>query len=170
MEPIRYRPSDALRWLEDGASASRERAKSNFRKLADLDPGTVVDKVGQGFKKATSAVIDFGKGAMADQAARKAALVEYVLLDDRIDIVEGTTIRSIPYRDVVEFREKGDRITVILRKGTYTIKPLGTLVAGRVKAVIGWERNGLDAPYRLLAEEWAARCGLDLGEETPNPG
>jgi hypothetical protein len=35
-------------------------------------------------------------------------------------------------------------------------------VAGPLKVPIGWERNGLEAPYLLIVEEIAARAGVEV--------
>src|SRR4051794_8913856 len=95
MEPIRYKPGEAIRWLETGAEANRKSAKQKGKDV--FAPGSTAGaKVGQGF----GALIDLGKGTWADILHKQAEASEYVLQDDRFDVVSGSSIKTIPYAEV----------------------------------------------------------------------
>lgn len=113
-------------------------------------------------KNAASAVFNMGRSAYAEMAHLRANASEFVLLEDRLDIVSGTSIKAIPYSSVKKITLKGDKAQLILEKGTYVIKPFAYVVAGPLKVPIGWERNGLETPYLLIIEELAARCQKEV--------
>lgn len=113
-------------------------------------------------KNAASAVFNMGRSAYAEMAHLRANASEFVLLEDRLDIVSGTSIKAIPYSSVKKITLKGDKAQLILEKGTYVIKPFAYVVAGPMKVPIGWERNGLETPYLLIIEELAARCQKEV--------
>lgn len=113
-------------------------------------------------KNAASAVFNLGRSAYAEMAHLRANASEFVLLEDRMDIVAGTSIKAIPYTSVKKITLKGDKASLILDKGTFVIKPFAYVVAGPLKVPIGWERNGLETPYLLIIEELAARCNKEV--------
>jgi hypothetical protein len=113
-------------------------------------------------KNAASAVFNMGRSAYAEMAHLRANASEFVLLEDRLDIVSGSSIKAIPYSSVKKITLKGDKAQLILEKGTYVIKPFAYVVAGPLKVPIGWERNGLETPYLLIIEELAARCQKEV--------
>lgn len=164
VETVRYRPGEALRWLHTGAENIRkvanERGKSVVRQS-----GIDQKKLGENLKTAAGALVDLGKSAYADVLHRQADATEYVLLDDRLDVVRGNKIDTIPYDQIQAIRMEGDRVTLVLTKGKLTIKPFAHLVAGRVRVPIGWSRNGMEVPYELLIEELAARSRHEIEEE-----
>ena len=103
-----------------------------------------------------------GRSAYAEMAHLRANASEFVLMDDRMDIVTGTSIKAIPYSNVKKMTLKGDKAQMVLEKGQFVIKPFAYIVAGPLKVPIGWERNGLDTPYHLIIEELAARCNVEV--------
>ncbi len=62
MEPIRYKPGEAIRWLETGAEANLKSAKQKGKDVFTSGSNAGA-KVGQGF----GALIDLGKGAFPAQ-------------------------------------------------------------------------------------------------------
>jgi hypothetical protein len=161
MEIVRYRPGEAIRWLQTGAENQRKSAQNKGRSVVQA---TESKPFTQNLKTAASAILDFGKGAYTELVHRQAAASEYVLQDEHFDIVNGTSIKSIPYDRVRSIEWKGDKAVVTLDKGTLTIKPFAHIVAGRMKVPIGWVRNGTEVPYELIVDELAARCRVDVEE------
>ena len=158
MEPIRYKPGEAIRWLETGAEANRKSAKQKSRDVfqSGAPAGT---KIGQGF----GAIVDFSKGAWADILHSQAEASEYVLQDDRFDVVAGNSIKTVPYAEVKKIVLKNEKATITLKRGsTLAIKPYAYITAGRIKVPVGWMRNGMEVPYELLLDELSARCGLEV--------
>jgi hypothetical protein len=161
VEPIRYKPGEAIRWLETGADSSRRSARNKGREMIGSGAGPGVKRIGQG----VGALIDLGKGAWADVLHKQAEACEYVLQDERFDVVEGTSIKSVKYADVKRISVKNERATVTLDRGiVLVIKPYAHIVAGRIKVPVGWMRNGMEVPYDLLIEELAARCNVEVDE------
>ncbi len=164
METVRYRPGEALRWLQTGADNIRktagERGKSVIRQTGVDQKG-----IGENLKTAAGALVDFGRGAYAEALSRQAGATEYVLLPDRVDLVKGGKIESVAYQAIKAVRMDGDRAVLVLDKGKVIIKPFAHLVAGRVKVPVGWTRNGMEVPYELLIEEIAARARREVEEE-----
>jgi hypothetical protein len=158
MEPIRYKPGEAIRWLETGAEANRKSAKQKGREV--FAPGVPAGaKLGQG----VGALIDFGRGAWTDIVHKQAEASEYVLQEDRFDVVSGNSIKTVPYLEVKKITIKAEKATVTLHRGsTMTIKPYAYITAGRVRVPVGWMRNGMEVPYDLLIEELSARCGVEV--------
>lgn len=163
MEPIRYRPGEALRWLEQGADQARTSARAKGKKLTESDPlDGALKRVGKGLQNAAGAVVDLGKGAVADLLLAKADASEFVMLERQLDIVHGKTIRSIAYADITAIRKKGDRYSVATSTAAFTVRPYAYIVAGRIRVPIGWERNGLEVGFELFAEELAGRAGVSI--------
>jgi hypothetical protein len=161
VEVVRYRPGEAIRWLQTGAENIRRGARAKGKSVVEGDTRTF----GESLKTAAGAAIDFTKGAYADLKHRQAEASEYVMLDGHFDVVNGTSIKAINYDRVEKITLNGDRATLFLDKGTLTIKPFAYIVAGRAKVPVGWTRNGIEVPYELLLEELAAHCNLDIIEE-----
>ena len=161
---MRYRPGEALRWLQTGADnirkAAGERGRSVIRQTGTAQKGTV-----ENLKTAAGALADLGRSAYAEVLHRQAEAMEYVLLDDRLDLVKGSKIESVPWDSIKGVRMEGDRAHLILEKGRVTLKPFAHLVAGRVRVPVGWTRNGMEVPYELLIEEIAARARREIEEE-----
>jgi hypothetical protein len=161
VEIVRYKPGEAVRWLQTEADRLRADAKASGK--AATEPSSV-DFAGfaELIKNAAGAVLNLGKSAYADFAHLRANATEYAFLDDRMDVVTGTTIKAISYSSVKQISLRGDKAVLTLDKGNLTIKPFAHIVAGPVKVPIGWQRNGLEAPYHLIIEELAARCGVEV--------
>ena len=164
MEIVRYRPGEALRWLQTGAANIRKGAQAKGRQVANTQ-ATDAKTIGQGIATAASALVDLGKGAYAELIHRQAEASEYVLQDDRFDIVSGNSIKSIEYERVKSIKFVNERATIELDKGHVHIKPFAHLVAGRVKVAVGWSRNGMEVPFDLIVEEIAARCQIEIQED-----
>jgi hypothetical protein len=161
MEIVRYRPGEAIRWLQTGAENIRKSA-SDRGKSVFSQSGTEQRPLYENLATAAGALYDFGKSAYTDLQHRRAEASEYVLQDEHFDIVLGNAIKSIRYKQVAGIRVKGDRATLILDKGQVGIKPYAYVVSGSAKAAVGWVRNGTEVPYELLIEELAARCGVNV--------
>jgi hypothetical protein len=163
MELVRYRPGEAIRWLQTGAENMRKSANERGKGLV-RQSGADQKGLGENVKTAAGALFDYGKSAYTDVMRKQAEAVEYVLQDDHFDVVRGSSINSVLYERVKHVKLSGDRVRLYLDKGTLTIKPVAHIVAGRVKVPVGWVRNGIEVSFDLLAEELAARCGVDLEE------
>ncbi|MFI5386721.1 MAG: hypothetical protein ACHQ50_11450 [Fimbriimonadales bacterium] len=158
MEPIRYKPGEAIRWLETGAEANRKSARLKGRDVfaPGVPPGA---KLGQG----VGALIDLGKSAWADVLHKQAEASEYVFQEDRFDVVSGNSIKTVPYDEIKRISFKNERATITLHRGsTLVIKPYAHISAGRIRVPVGWLRNGMEVPYDLLIEELSARCGVEV--------
>jgi hypothetical protein len=118
----------------------------------------------QNVKTAATALYELGRGTYTELVHALAKASEFVLQAEHFDIVKGNSIQTVPYSRVKRIEVHGDRATLTLDKGHFTIKPFAYIVAGRAKAPIGWTRNGAEVPYELLIEELAARCRLELEE------
>ena len=165
MELVRYRPGEAIRWLETGADNIRKGAQNRGLNLLRQGVGIDSKTIGENLKTAAGALFDFGKGTYAEMMHRQAEDSEYVLQETQFDIVNGGNLKSIPYDRVIALHLRGDRATLTLDKGLVTIKPFAYIVAGRVKVPVGWVRNGIEVPYELLLLELAARCGVEMQED-----
>lgn len=164
MEVVRYRPGEAIRWLQTGAELHRKTAHERGRSIV-RQTGTEQRPLTQNLKTAASALMEYGKGAYAEMLHHQASASEYILQDEQFDIVSGNSIKSIDYSRVKAVTMRGERAVLTLDKGTLTIKPFAHIVAGRTRVPVGWVRNGTEVPYDLLIEELAARCRLEIEEE-----
>lgn len=161
MEVVRYRAGEAIRWLQTGGDRIRQDARTKGMSVVGATEGKAFV---ESFKTAAGAVYDYGKGAYTELRHKQAEASEYVLLDDRLDVVRGSQIKSIAYDRVRKIEYKNDRAVMILDKGTQVIKPFAHIVSGKARVPIGWSRNGIEVPFELLIEEIAARCNLDIVE------
>ena len=158
MEPIRYKPGEAIRWLETGAAANRKTAKQKGK-----DVFTSGIPAGAKFGQGVGALIDLGKGAWSDILHQQAEASEYILQEDRFDVVSGNSIKTVPYNEIKRIAIKNEKATVTLDRGsTLVIKPYAHIVASRIRVPVGWMRNGMEVPYDLLIEELSARCGVEV--------
>lgn len=160
METVRYRAPDLLDWFKIGSQDVR---RSAVRKGTSLVRREGERTLGREVREAAGAVFDLGKSALIDLVHRQTDSTEYVLGSDRLEIKGVGRGRTVHYRDVrhIEARS-GDRYALILERGSVVIKPIAHLVAGRLRVPVGWQRNGLEVAYEMLAEELAARCGLEI--------
>jgi len=163
MELVRYRPGEAIRWLQTGAEHIRRGAQAKGRAAATAGSPDA-RAFGENIKTAAGAVWDYSRGAYADLKHRQADASEYVLGENHFDVVRGNTIKSIAYERVQSIEFSRDRAVITFDKNTITIKPFAHLVAGKVRVPIGWTRNGIEVPFELLIEELAARCKVEFEE------
>lgn len=164
MELVRYKPGEAIRWLETGAVNIRKEAKSKGRSLIRQE-GVDQKTFGQNVMTAAGAIMDFGRSAYTDMLHQQAQASEFVLQEQHFDVVKGGSIKTVAYDRVKKVVLRGEKATFTLDKGSLTIKPFAHIVAGRVRVPVGWSRNGTEVPYELLLEELAARCGLEVEDE-----
>lgn len=163
MEMVRYRPGEAIRWLETGAERLRKDAQTRGRTLIKQEAGA--KPFFQNVATAAGTIMDLGKSAYADILHQQAEASEYVLQDKHFDIVKPGSIKTISYDRVKSIAYVGEKVVVTLDKGNLSIKPHAFISSGRVRVPVGWTRNGLEVPWELLVEELAARCKLDIEGE-----
>lgn len=159
MEPIRYRPGEAIRWLEIGAADSRKSARRQGKSIVRREGSRTI---GRDLKDAAGALLELGKSALADLAHRQAQASEVVLEAETFTISNPAKNQTIRYEEVVDMRLRGDRLSIDLEQGGATIKPYAYIVSGRIKVPIGWSRNGLEVPYEVLIDELSARCNVNV--------
>ncbi|HWD39660.1 MAG TPA: hypothetical protein VG944_12480 [Fimbriimonas sp.] len=164
MELVRYRPGEAIKWLQTGAENMRKTATVRSKGIV-RQTGVDQKGFGENVKTAAGAIFDYGKSAYADVMHRQAEASEYVLQDDHFEIVRNGSIKSVPYSQVRQVLLEPDRAKLVLEKGIITIKPFAHIVAGRLKVPVGWSRNGMEVPFDLIVQELAARCSLEVEEE-----
>lgn len=162
MEEVRYKPGEAIRWLQTAAQdirqAARRQGKSVVRREGERS-------LGRDLREIAGVLTDLGKSAMAELAHRQAEASEYVLHDTKFEIVAGGRIRTIPYSDVEAIKIRGDKAVLVMDQGSISIKPHAHVVAGRLKVPVGWTRNGIEVPFELLIDELSARCGKTVVRE-----
>lgn len=118
--------------------------------------------IGKDVMHAAGAIADFGKSAIADLIHKQAQATEYLLRDDEFDVVSSTRSQTIAYKSVISIRMKGDKATLVLERGSVTIKPEAYIVSGQIKVPIGWSRNEIEVPFEMLIDELAARVGTKV--------
>lgn len=160
MELVRYKPGEAIRWLQTGAEKSRKDAKSLTKTLTLPEDATAL---GQNFKQAAGALAAAGRGALAELLHNQAAAMEYALSEDSFEVIRPNSTKKIRYADVKSIEGSGDRYVLNLERSAHVIKPYAYVVSGKLKVPIGWMRNEIEVPFELLLEELAARCKLELG-------
>lgn len=122
----------------------------------------LTDSIRQGF----SAAAEFGSNALTDLRHRRLDEVLYLLNEDSFEAITLSTHKKVEFDKIKAIISEGkDRFRVDYDNGRLTIKPLAHLVSGRSRVPIGWKRNGIEVPYTLLAEELAARCGVEIDTE-----
>lgn len=162
MEDVRYKPGEAIRWLQTGAGEIRKSAKRHGKSFAKREGAR---SFGKDLRDVAGVLTDLGKSALAELAHRQAEASEYVLHETEAEIVSGGRLRTVPYASVRSIRLDGDEATLILDQGSIVIKPTAYILAGRLKVPVGWTRNGIEVPYELLLDELAARCGKSIDRE-----
>src|SRR6185503_10854696 len=120
MEPIRYRPGEAIRWLEIGASDSRKSAKRQGRSIVRREGSRTI---GRDLRDAAGAIFELGKSALADLAHRQAQASEVVLQEETFTISNPTKNQTLRYDQVTYMKLKGDRLSINLEQGGAMIKP-----------------------------------------------
>lgn len=160
MELIRYKPGEAIRWLETGAQDKLKNAKRKGKSVVRREGERTI---GRDLKEVAGAMMELGKSAMADLIHKQAEATEYVLFEDHFEARTGSRVKSIAYQDVEHiYYRQNDKVTLELDQGGISIQPVAHLVAGRVKVPVGWQRNGLEVPYELLIDELSARCDVEV--------
>lgn len=158
MSSVRYRPPDAVRWLELGAEASgrsAQRRGASAIRVADGD-------LKRNLRDVAVSLGGFGKTALARAYHAGRQGNEYVLHEDHFEIVGGPKTRVIRYEDVKQLLATGDRLRVITSSGEVKIEPPAYISVGRVRVPIGWSRNNMDVPYDVLIDELSARCRVNI--------
>ncbi len=158
-EVVRYKPGEAIRWLETGSEKIK---KSAMQKAQSVIRREGARSIGRDVREVAGALFGAGSAAMADLAHRQATASQYVLDERSFDVVKPTGTKRVSYDEVKSIRMTGERAIVELRQGAVTIKPFAYLVSGRVRVPVGWTRNNIEVGYELLIEELAARCDLEV--------
>lgn len=156
MEAIRYKPGEAVRWLEVGADDLRKQARESGGRLVRRAGERTI---GRDIRDAAGVILGMGKSALADLLHHQAQAAEYVLHEDRVEVVTTSSTRVIRYDQVTGMHRRGERVTLVLESGALHIKPVAHIVAGRIRVPVGWTRNGMEVPYEVLIDELSARCG-----------
>jgi len=159
MELIRYKPGEAVRWLDSGAKDMLARAKKKGESVLARDSQR---QVKNDIVKVAGAVLDVGKGAIAELMHRQAQATEYVFGENYLEVLRPGSVKTVPYASVMSITRRGDTIDVEIETGTVTIKPHAYIVSGRIKVPVGWDRNGMEVAYDVLADELAARCQVNI--------
>lgn len=159
METIRYRPGEAIRWLEIGATDIRKSAKRQSQSIVRREGERTI---GRDLRDAAGAIFDLGRSTLADLLHRQAQASEYILEPESFVLANPTSAKTYKYADVADMKRRGDRVTVIFSQGSIVIKPYAYIVSGRIKVPVGWSRNGLEVPYDVLIDELSARCGVTV--------
>jgi len=164
MDAVRYRPGDALRWLETGAGAHRKSARDKGRAILKHTNGVTAVALKEGVFNAASAIAELSKGAYAELVRRQAESYEIILGENEFTMCRSAGPRSFRYEDVTAISQDRDKVTITAGQTTLTIKPYAYITTGRVKVPIGWDRNGMEVPYELIVEELAARCRVEIDQ------
>lgn len=159
MDVVRYRPDEAIRWLQAGAANLRHEAA---RQTTDIIRREGERTIAKDLKDAAGAIFGMGKSAWAEIMHQEATGTEYVLRKDRFEAVHAGSTTTVKYKEVRSMRQRGDRLTIVLKSGSLTIKPNAHIVSGRLKVPIGWSRNGMQVHYETLLDELSARCGVEI--------
>lgn len=161
MSLVRYRPAEAVRWLEMGSGTT---ARGAHRRGAAVFRSEEPD-LKRSVRDAAGAIVGAGKSAIAHALHAHSTTVEYVLHDDYLEIVGGAKTRVVAYRDIQRMVSRGDRVDLELADGSIKIAPPAYISVGRVRVPIGWNRNGIDVPFDLLPDELSARCRVNIESE-----
>lgn len=163
MSAVVYSPASVLHWFDTDSRRSRS---EGVAKTKDLAKTTDEEGFLPGLKQAAGAVMSFGKGAVGNIVQKQAEETRYELHSSGFEAVDLTRHVRIDYKEVEQITSyANDRFVIVHGGGKLTIKPVAHLVSGRLRAAIGWERNGVEVPYAMLLEELAARSGVDIVAE-----
>jgi hypothetical protein len=150
MAPVRYRPADILRWLEMGSETLRK---------APIPTPKAGGDIGRTIFEVVGTLLREGKGTVATIAGKGLEKVEYRLFEDRLE----TGARTISYADISRVRAtKSAGYTLEFDGGSLSIKPYAWLEVAGHRVPIGWQRDGMEVPFELLAEEVAARAKVSI--------
>lgn len=156
----RYRPADAIRWMEIGSR--------RISKPGDLPSDVPSDARGvviDAFAKA----LELGRTKIAEIQSRAIRAREYRLYDDRFEVISSSGTRSVSYAEVQSLElKRGGAFCFLLKRGRVTVRPYAWLSAFGVRIPLGWERNGVEVPFEMLPEEIALRA--KVRKVTPTTG
>lgn len=161
-EVIRYEPVDAIRWLKLGAEQMRRDAKDRGVELVRREGARTISK---DLSQAASALFGMGKSAVTDLLHANASFCEYLFDSTGVEISRTTGSRRVPYATIKRIVRAKDGYSVILDRGSVEISPYAHIVASRIKAPLGWRRNGLEVPFETIIDELAGRCGVEVQDE-----
>jgi hypothetical protein len=159
LEAVRYKPGEAIRWLEIGAQDLKRKSKRQGKSLMKREGER---NLGQDVRDVAGVLVGMGKGALADLLHRQAEASEYVLHEDSFEIVTSGRVKSITYKSVKSIRLHGDKATVAHGQTSVVIRPHAYILSGRLKVPVGWSRNGMEVPFETLLDELAARCDVEI--------
>lgn len=162
MEPIRYQPGEAVRWLTLGAEDLRGSAEKQGKSVWSRSGER---SIGKDLRQTAGAIADLGKSAVAEFLHQQAEAGEYVLYEDRFEIISGNNVKTVKYAEILSIRSSVDRAVLVLERGVLEIKPFAHVVSGKIRVPIGWRRNGIEVPYGLLLDELSARAGKKIEAE-----
>lgn len=156
----RYRPADAIRWIEIGTRRIAKPGDVPFD-----PPGDAKDAILDALRKALS----LGKTKMAEFQGKAIRAREYLLHEDRFEVIAASGTRSVLYADVESLElKRGDSFLFRLRQGRVAVRPYAWLSVPGTRVPLGWERNGVEVPFETLPEEIALRARVRV--VTPRPG
>ncbi|MER3413677.1 MAG: hypothetical protein C4327_11885 [Meiothermus sp.] len=156
----RYRPADAIRWIEIGTRRTAKPGDLPFE-----PPGGARDAILDALQKA----LDFGRTKMAEFHGQAIRAKEYLLYEDRFEVVASSGTRSVLYADVESLElKRGGSFLFRLRQGRIAVRPYAWLLVLGTRIPLGWERNGVDVPFETLSEEIALRAKVQ--KVTTHPG
>lgn len=156
-----YTPAEVLHWLDMHAASTPP--PSPTPKVKD---GVRTDDLVGSLKNIAGKAVDIGRGAMTGLVQKQASGTKYELHEKGFEATTLAMIQQVDYSEVRKItRRPGDKYQLLFNGGSLTIKPVAHLVAGRIKAPVGWMRNGVEVPYVMLIEELSARCGIDIESE-----
>lgn len=152
MHVVRYRPADAIRWIEIGAR--------RISKPGDLPYDPPSDPKGAILHAFTKA-LDLGRTKWAEIQGKALRAKEYLLYEDRFEIVSPSRTRVALYADIESLEVKrGDVFLFHLKQRRVAIRPYAWLLTMGVRIPLGWERNRVDVPFETLPEEIALRANV----------
>jgi len=117
--------------------------------------------IGKDVRDVFGSVWDVGYSAVADVMAKHAAASQFVLEADSVSVVTPTGTKKYLFSEAKSMSIEGDKAEIAFKQGSLVIRPFAYVVAGKVKAPIGWLRNEIEVPYPFILEELAARCGVE---------
>lgn len=156
--PVKYRPSETLRWLNAQTEEAYERVKQSAEHIKS-EP-----QIAQKLRQAAGMIIDISKSAVGEVAKRSSDASEITFYDDEVLVSRLGKKLTIPYKSFKQIKKQKDKYTLVHSGGNLTYKPYATIVAGRRSVPVGWVRNKVEVPYETLFDEWAARCRLNIEE------
>lgn len=113
----------------------------------------------KGIFEAVSKVVREGKSAIASLASKQLESLEYVLTEDRLLV--GT--KEIPFAAIRSVEMSGgSEFVVRAASKSVSITPYAWLEVAGHRVPLGWLRDGMEVPFELLAEEIAARAGVEI--------